>query len=75
MSQPVAARGQHGQPTGVLLSTGTRPAERGGDLGHDQRLYTDMIGLPLRQKYFARHGSQPGNSQAGLACDRIWLGG
>jgi hypothetical protein len=34
-----------------------------------------MLGLPLRQKYFARHGSHPGKSQAGLAYDRIWLGG
>ena len=32
-----------------------------------------MIGSTFRQKYFARYGSHPGNSQAGLAYDRICL--
>nr|WP_240540333.1 ABC transporter substrate-binding protein [Paracoccus sp. pheM1] len=36
-------------------------------------LYTDMIGATFRQRYFARYGSHPGNSQAGLAYDRVGL--
>lgn len=32
-----------------------------------------MIGATFRQRYFARYGSQPGNSQAGLAYDRVGL--
>ncbi|WP_423208336.1 ABC transporter substrate-binding protein [Paracoccus yeei] len=36
-------------------------------------LYTDMIGMVFRQRYFARYSSHPGNSQAGLAYDRVGL--
>ncbi|MDF3855200.1 hypothetical protein [Paracoccus pantotrophus] len=32
-----------------------------------------MIGATFRQRYFARNGSHPGNSQAGLAYDRVGL--